>query len=63
MTNVYKKWLKLTLKMAQCSVVNDLSFDMLEIATSSMDRKYIYRYKNNFFIYYRYISTCIYHTK
>lgn len=28
--------------MAQCSVVNDLSFDMLDIATSSMDRKYIY---------------------
>lgn len=63
MTNVYKKWLKLTLKMAQCSVVNDLSFDLLDIATSSMDRKYIYRYKNGCFIYYRYVSTCIYHTK
>lgn len=35
-----KSDLKLTLKMAQCSVVNDLSFDMLDIATSSMDRKY-----------------------
>lgn len=58
-----KSDLKLTLKMAQCSVVNDLSFDMLDIATSSMDRKYIYRYKNDCFIYYRYISTCIYYTK
>lgn len=34
MTNMYKKWLKLTLKIAQCSVVYDLSFDMLDIATS-----------------------------
>lgn len=46
MTNVYKKWLKLKLKMAQCSVVYDLSFDMLDIATfwinhseTIMDRK------------------------
>lgn len=66
MTNVYKKWLKLTLKMAQCSVVYDLSFDMLDIATfwinhseTIMDRKNMYRYKNDCFIYH--IS--IYHTK
>lgn len=65
-----KSDLKLALKMAQCSVVNDLSFDMLDIATSwinhsetIMDRKTMYRYKNDCFIYYRYKSTCIYHTK
>lgn len=42
-----KSDLKLTLKMAHCSVVNDLSFDMLDIATfwinnhseTIMDRK------------------------
>lgn len=52
--------------MAQCSVVYDLSFDMLDIATSwinhsetIMDRKTMYRYKNDCFIYH--IS--IYHTK
>lgn len=66
MTNVYKKWLKLTLKMAQFSVLCDLSIDMLDIATfwinrseTIMDRKNMYRYKNDCFIYH--IS--IHHTK
>lgn len=52
-----KSDLKLTLKMAHCSVVYDLSFDMLDIATSwinhsetIMDRKTMYRYKNDCFI-------------
>lgn len=38
MTNVYKKWLKLTLKMAQCSVVYDLSFDMLDTICNFLDK-------------------------
>lgn len=54
--------------MAQCSVLCDLSFDMLDIANfwinhseTIMDRKNMHRYENDCFIYYRYIS--IYHTK
>lgn len=53
--------------MAQCSFLYDLSFDMLDIATfwinqseTIMDRKNMYQYKNDCFIYYQYISTCIY---